>query len=63
MKKFFFFLTAAIMAMSLSAAPVDQNTAMQKAQRFLANQLYAGKIMSPSALNPVLLKAEMGSAK
>ena len=60
MKKIFFFLTAAIMAMSLTAAPVDQATAMRKAQSFLANQLYAGKIMAPSALNPVLLKAEMG---
>ena len=63
MKKILFFLIAAIMAMSLSAAPVDQATAMRKAQSFLTNQLYAGKIMSPAATRPVLLKAEMGSVK
>ena len=63
MKKFLFFLTSAIMAMSLTAAPVDQVTAMQKAKHFLANELYAGKMMAPAALQPVLLKAEMGNAK
>ncbi len=63
MKKFLFLLTAAVMAMSLTAAPVDQATAFRKAQSFLANELYAGKMMSSSALRPVLLKAEMGNAK
>jgi len=63
MKKVLFFLTAAIMAMSLSAAPVDQVTATKKAQSFLTNEFYAGKFMSPGALQPVLLKAEMGKAK
>ena len=63
MKKLLFFLTATILAMSLSAAPVDQVTAKNKAQRFLTNELYAGKMMSPAALTPVLLKAEMGNAK
>jgi hypothetical protein len=63
MKKLLFFLTAAIMAMSVSAAPVDQATAKMKAQSFLKNELYAGKLMSSAALQPVLLKAEMGSAK
>ena len=62
MKKILFFLTATIMAMSLSAAPVDQATAMRKAQSFL-NQHYAGKVMSPAALTPVLLKAELGNSK
>ena len=42
MKKFLFLLTAAIMAMSLTAAPVDQATAFRKAQSFLTNELYAG---------------------
>ncbi|MBR5673495.1 MAG: C10 family peptidase [Muribaculaceae bacterium] len=51
------------MAMSLSAAPVDQFTAARKAQSFLTNELYAGKIMSPAAVTPVLLKAEMGISK
>lgn len=63
MKKILFFLTAAIMTMSLSAAPVDQYSAARKAQSFLTNELYAGKIMSPAALTPVLLKAEMGNSK
>ena len=63
MKKLLFFLTTAIMALSLSAAPVDQATAKMKAQSFLKNELYAGKLMSSAALQPVLLKAEMGSAK
>ena len=63
MKKLFFFLTAAIAALSLTAAPVDQASAMRKAKSYLANELYAGKVMAPAALNPVLLKAEMGNPK
>ena len=63
MKKLLLFLTAAMMAMSLSAAPVDLATAMKKAQNFLSNELYAGKFMSPGAVRPVLLKAEMGHVK
>ena len=63
MKIFLFFLTATILAMSLSAAPVDQATAMRKAQSFLANELYAGQFMSPAAIQPILLKAEMGNVK
>ena len=63
MKKLFFFLTAAIVAMSLTAAPVDQATATMKAKSYLTNELFAGKIMAPAAINPVLLKAEIGNAK
>ena len=63
MKRLLFFMTAAILAMSLSAAPVDQATAMRKAQRFLTNEYYAGMYMSPTATQPILLKAEMGEAK
>ncbi|MBR5725783.1 MAG: C10 family peptidase [Muribaculaceae bacterium] len=59
MKKIFFFLTAAIVAMSVSAAPVDLTTATQKAQSFLS-EYYAGKMMAPAATQPVLLKAEVG---
>ena len=51
-----------MLAMSLTAAPVDQTTAQRKAKSFLT-EYYAGKLMAPAALNPVLLKAEMGSAK
>ena len=60
MKKLLFFLTAALLALSVSAAPVNLNTAMNKAQSFLKKELYAGKMMSPAATQPVLLKAEMG---
>ena len=63
MKKLLFFLTSAMFAMSLSAAPVDQAAAMKKAQSFLVNELYAGQIMSPAATQPMLLKAEMGDVK
>ncbi len=63
MKKILLFVTAALMAMSLTAAPVDQAKAMQIAKHYLSSELYAGKIMSPAAVRPVLLKAEMGSAK
>ena len=63
MKKIFLLVAIAMMAMSLSAAPVDQTAAQQKARKFLSGQFYAGKIMAPAALNPVLLKAEMGSSK
>ena len=62
MKKFLLLLTAIMLAMSLSAAPVNQATAQKKAKSFLTD-FYAGKLMAPAALNPVLLKAEMGSAK
>ena len=63
MKKILLLLTVAIAAMSLSAAPVDQATAMRKAKSYLKNELYAGKLMAPAALNPVLLKAEIGNSK
>ena len=63
MKKFLLMLTTAMLAMSLSAAPVDQVTAKKIAQSFLTNELYAGQIMAPAATHPVLLKAEMGSVK
>ena len=63
MKKFFFFLAAALVAVSALAAPVDQTTAQRKAKSYLTNTLYAGKVMAPAALNPVLLKAEPRSEK
>lgn len=63
MRKFLFFLAAAIAAASLTAAPVDQATAYKKAKGFLTNKLYSGMMMAPDALNPVLLKAEFSSVK
>ena len=56
-------MSAAMLAMSMNAAPVDQATAFKKAQSYLKNDLYAGKLMAPEALNPVLLKTVMGDAK
>ena len=63
MKKLLLLLTIALTAMSLTAAPVDQAAAMRKAKSFLATEMYAGKIMAPAALNPVLVKTEIGNAK
>ena len=62
MKKMLFVLTAALAAMSLFAAPVDQRAALNKAKNYLASA-YSGRVMSPAALQPVLLKAEMGENK
>ncbi len=63
MKKLLFLLSAMLVAVTLSAAPVNHAAALKKAQSYLKNELYAGKLMAPAALNPVLLKAEMGDAK
>ena len=63
MKKLFFFLAAAIVAVSSLAAPVDLATAQRKAQSYLANELYAGKMMAPAALKPVLVKEEYGQSR
>ena len=63
MRKLLLLLTAAIAAMSLCAAPVDQATASKIAKKYLADEIYAGKIMAPAALQPVLLKAELGNVK
>ena len=63
MKKLLFLLIATFVAMSVSAGPVDQVAAQRKARNYLANEMYAGKIMAPAALNPVLLKAEPRDAK
>ena len=63
MKKILFLMAALLMAVSLTAAPVDQATAKKIAQSYLKNELYAGKMMAPAAVTPVLLKAEMGNVK
>ena len=60
MKKFFLLLAVMLAAMQLSAAPVDASAALSKAKSYLANELYAGKFMAPSATDPVLLKTEFG---
>ena len=63
MKKLFLLMAVAITAMSLCAAPVDQAAATKVAKKYLAEEMYAGKIMAPAALNPVLLKTEIGDVK
>ena len=63
MKKLLSLVTVILVTMSSFAAPVDQATAMKMAKAYLSNEMYAGRIMAPEALNPVLLKAEIGNTK
>ena len=63
MKKLVLFMATVMAAMTLCANPVDMATAQRKAKSYLANQVYAGKVMAPAALNPVLIKAEPSSVK
>ncbi len=63
MKKVLFLMIAAFAAMQMTSAPVDQTMAMHAAKSYLTNELYAGKMMTPLALNPVLIKAELGNTK
>ena len=56
-------MIAAFAAMQLTSAPVDQSMAMRTAKNYLTNDLYAGQLMASAALNPVLIKAEMGNTK
>ena len=62
MKKFLFLVTAALVALSSSAAPVDPAAAHRIAKNYLTEQ-YDGKLMAPAALNPVLIKTEMSEGK
>jgi len=63
MKKLFFLLTAAVAAMSLSAAPVDQLTAAKSAYGFLTQGNNAGKIKMSMTDSPKLAKAEVSRVK
>ena len=63
MKRLLFVLTLALAVMSLSAAPVDQAAAQKMAKSYLTNERFAGKMMAPAALNPVLIKTEIGNTK
>ena len=62
MKKFLFLLTATVVAMSLSAAPVDQTAAGKTAMRFLSHDNH-GMINLPRTESPKLAKAEMSRVK
>lgn len=63
MKKNLLLMIATFMAIQMAAAPVDQAQAMRVAKSFLTNEHFAGKMMAPAAVNPVLYKAEMGSTR
>ena len=63
MKKLLSLVTVILVTMSSFAAPVDQAAAMKMAKAYLSNEMYAGRIMAPEAVNPVLLKAEIGNTK
>ena len=60
MKKLLSLLTVMAVALQLLAAPVDVSTAKTKAEQFLAQKVYAGKIMAPGAADAKLIKTEMG---
>jgi len=63
MKKLIFFLTAAVAAMSLTAAPVDQFTAAKSAYGFLTQGNNGGKIKMSMSESPKLAKAEASRVK
>ena len=63
MKKILLLMALAITAMSLQAAPVNPTAASKVAKNYLANELYAGRIMAPAATTPVLVKTEYGTDK
>ena len=60
MKRLLPLIAAAMVALPLTAAPVDVTTARTKAQQYLASKVYAGKIMAPGATDAKLIKTEMG---
>ena len=60
MKKLFSLLTVMAVALQLMAAPVDVSTAKTKAEQYLVQKVYAGKIMAPGAADAKLIKTEIG---
>ena len=62
MKKIFLMLAVAVAALQMTAANVDLTQAMRTAQNYLVNEFSAGKMMT-AAVNPTLVKAEMGNTK
>ena len=60
MRKLLSLLVVVAVALQLSAAPVDPSTAKTTAERYLAQKVYAGKIMAPAATQAELIKTEMG---
>ena len=60
MKKLLSLLTVMAVALQPMAAPVDVSTAKTKAEQYLAQKVYAGKIMAPVTIDATLIKTEMG---
>ena len=60
MKKLLSLLTVMAVAFQLMAAPVDVSTAKTKAEQYLAQKVYAGKIMAPGTADATLIKTEIG---
>ena len=63
MKKLFFLLTAAFVAMSMSAADVTPSQAQAAANAFLKKQVSAGNIKAAAASNLRLVKSEASVAR
>ena len=63
MKKFLFLLTAAIVALSVSAADVSLSQARAAANSFITKQVSTGQLKAAAASNLQLLKAEPSVAK
>ena len=61
MRRIFLLAALLFVAIQLSAAPVDVNTAIAKAQRFVNEKAYSGRLMAPLAGNLQLAHVEMNS--
>ena len=61
MRRLLLFVAVMFAAIQLSAAPVDMMTAQAKAQNFVQQKLYSGKLMAPISGEMKLAHAEMNS--
>ena len=61
MRRILLFVAVMFAAIQLSAAPVDMRTAQAKAQNFVQQKLYGGKLMAPISGEMKLAHAEMNS--
>ena len=61
MKKVTLLTLAVVIACAAAfAAPVDVTTAKERAEQYLLNKVYSGRIMAPGAAKAKLIKTEMG---
>ena len=61
MRRILLFAVVLLAAIQLSAAPVDMRTAQAKAQNFVQQKLYSGKLRAPISGEMKLAHAEMNS--